>query len=172
MSRRFCSVRRKAALPPLSRRPKTCLLRSLCFCMGRREGLEGAKGLRLGIVPAKQGESDAIEFDEARNLVICPLPYDRSFMQIFYEGWELMMAFLTADAKLPAEVNLPRPAARQVARYLVDRREFAVRDVIEALKPLAQPELLRTQQQNAAQTAVTRSVTTTTAVMAPMPRVG
>jgi len=140
--------------------------------MRRREGLEGAKGLRLAIVPAKQGESDAIEFDEARNLVICPLPYDRSFMQIFYEGWELMMAFLTADARLPADVNLPRPPARQVARYLVDRREFAVRDVIEALKPLAQPGLLRTQEQNAAQTAVTRSVTTTTAVMAPMPRVG
>ena len=138
-----------------------------------RDHLEGAKGLRLGIVPAKQGEKDSIEYDDARNLVICPLPYDRSFMQIFYEGWEVMMAFLAADAHLPAEVALPRPPARQVARYLADRREFSVRKVIEALLPLAQPELLRTKEEQAAQSAVTgaATITTTTSLMAPMPQV-
>jgi hypothetical protein len=92
-------------------------------------------------------------------------------MQIFYEGWEVMMAILAADAKLPPEAGLPRPPARQVARYLADRRQFSVREVIEALRPLAQPQLLRTKDESAAQTAVT-TAPTTTAVMAPMPRMG
>jgi hypothetical protein len=43
-------------------------------------------------------------------------------------------------------VALPRPAARTVARYLEDRREYPVVDVIEALLLLSQPELLRTDQ--------------------------
>src|SRR5207244_2060582 len=36
-----------------------------------RSQLEGAKGLRLGIVPASQGESDAVVKDDSKNLVIC-----------------------------------------------------------------------------------------------------
>lgn len=74
----------------------------------------------------------------------CPLPCDGSFIETFYLAWEVVIAFLDADAMVPKEVALPRPAARTVARYLADRREFPVIDVIEALRPLAQPELLRT----------------------------
>ncbi len=132
--------------------------------------LEGAPGLRLGIVPAAQGESDAIELDGARNLVICPLPYDQSFMQVFYEGWEVVMQFLAADARLPGEASLPRPPSRQVARYLESRRDFPVLDVIEALGPLAQPSLLRTQEEVASIVETrTTSTATTTALMAPIP---
>ena len=109
-----------------------------------RANLEGARGLRLGIVPAHEGESDAITHDDSKNLVICPLPYDRSFMQVFYQAWEVIVQFLAADAKLPKEVSLPRPPSRQVARFLEDRRNFPVIDVIDALNPLAQPELLNT----------------------------
>jgi hypothetical protein len=132
--------------------------------------LEGAPGLRLGIVPAAQGESDAIELDVARNLVICPLPYDQSFMQVFYEGWEVVMQFLAADAKVPKEVYLPRPPSRQVARYLESRRDGTVLEVIDALGPLSQPKLLRTQE-NVASIVETRttSTVTTTALMAPIP---
>lgn len=62
-------------------------------------GLKGYPGLRVGVVPANQGGSDAIRKDDTRNLVICPMPYDgRGF-------------------------PTPRPAARTVARYLADRRE-------------------------------------------------
>lgn len=106
--------------------------------------LQGDRGLRVGIVPAAQGKTDRITKDERRNLVICPLPYDGSFIETFYMAWEVVIAFLNADAMVPKEVALPRPAARTVARYLADRREFPVLDVIEALLPLAQPELLRT----------------------------
>lgn len=106
--------------------------------------LEGAPGLRIGIVPTKQGKSDLVRKDEGKNLVICPLPHDQDFMQIFYEGWRVVQAFMAADAKVPKEVLLPSPVEREVARILAQRREFPVTDVIEALSVFAQPELLRT----------------------------
>ncbi len=136
-----------------------------------RTHLEGARGLRLGIVPAQEGKSDAIARDESKNLVVCPLPYDGNFMQVFYQAWEVVVHFLAADAKLPKEVSLPRPPSRQVARYLEDRRDFPVVEVIEALKPLAQPALLKTQEASAS-IVETRSqrTETTRAVLTPMPR--
>lgn len=70
-------------------------------------------------------------------------------MEVFYEGWGVVQQFIAADAELPKEVALPRQAERQVARSLVDRRDFTVLEVIEALAPLAQPGLLRTRQQDA-----------------------
>jgi hypothetical protein len=111
--------------------------------------LEGAQGLRIGIVPSRQGARDAIRRDDDRNLVVCPLPYDGSFMETFYQGWQVVKQFIAADAAMPSEVALPRQAERQVCRYLLDRSEFPVLAVIEALLPLAQPELLQTEQRNA-----------------------
>jgi hypothetical protein len=136
-----------------------------------RTQLEGAKGLRVGIVPAFQGSSDAIYRDDAKNLVVCPLPYDGSFMQMFYEAWEVVVQFLTADARLPAENFLPRPASRQVARSLESRREFTVLEVIEGLEPLAQPELLETRDAAATIIETSRVGSATTAtLLAPIPR--
>ena len=71
-------------------------------------------------------------------------------MEVFYHGWAVVQQFIAADAKMPREVNLPGQAQRQVAHYLEERRDFAVIDVIEALGPLSQPELLRTEEQTAA----------------------
>lgn len=65
-------------------------------------------------------------------------------MEMFYEGWRIIQAFLYADAKMPTEVALPRPAHREVARILVERREFPVADVVEAIEAFGQPELLTT----------------------------
>lgn len=107
--------------------------------------LAPARGLRVGLVPTSQGRSDAVRKDDRKGLIICPVPYDGAFVEIFYMAWEVVTAFIHADAKLPKEVDLPRPAARQVARYLEDRRGFPAVDVIEALKRLAQPELLKTE---------------------------
>jgi hypothetical protein len=111
--------------------------------------LEGARGLRIGIVPAREGARDLVRVDDQRNLVVCPLPYDGAFMEVFYEGWGVVQQFMTADAQLPKEVFLPRQAERAVARYLFDRREFPVLEVLQALGPLAQPELLETQARDA-----------------------
>jgi hypothetical protein len=108
-----------------------------------RTQIQSARGLRVAVVPCSQGLSDAVVKDEIRNLVICPLPHDAAFMEVFYQGWNLVLQFLHADAKLPKEVYLPRPADRQVCRFLEERRGFPVSDVIEALGPLAQPGLLK-----------------------------
>jgi len=110
--------------------------------------LEAANGLRVGIVPASQGKSDLIVKDEAKNLIVCPLPYDGSFMEAFYNAWGIVQQFLFADAQLPREVALSIPSHRQVARELERRRDFPVIDVIHALTPLAQPHLLKTEAQN------------------------
>lgn len=111
--------------------------------------LEGARGLRIGIVPAREGKTDLVQMNESKNLVICPLPYDHAFMEAFYQGWQVVQTFIAADAKLPKEVALPRFAERQVARYLADRREYRVVDVVDTLQTLSQPELLQTEEQDA-----------------------
>lgn len=112
------------------------------------EQLEGAQGLRIGIVPARGGQDDNIRRDEMRNLIICPLPHDHSFMEVFYNGWSVVRQFIAADAHVPREVALPRHADRQVALFLAERREFPVVDVIDALRPLSQPQLLKTEEQS------------------------
>jgi hypothetical protein len=92
-------------------------------------------------------------------------------MEVFYEGWGVVKQFIAADAKVPREAYLPRPAHRQVARYLEERRDFPVVDVLDALKPLSQPELLRTQEQDAQLISRRENPTRveTGAVVAPMP---
>lgn len=110
--------------------------------------LEPARGLRLGIIPSRQGRSDRIHRDDQRNLVVCPIPHDAAFMEVFYQGWGIVQQFIAADARLPKEVALPRPPERQVAKYLADRRGFPVLEVVEALGPLSQPELLETKTQD------------------------
>ena len=79
-------------------------------------GLEGARYLRVGIVPASETRTDRPYMDEKRRLAACPLPTKGSFMDTFYKGWEIVRFFLAADAKLPSEAALPRPLARHVAR--------------------------------------------------------
>lgn len=104
--------------------------------------LEGASGLRIGIVPAFQGKSDKIRKDDQKNLIICPIPYDGSFMELFYTGWRIVQQFISADARLPSEVALPNPAERQVARELDIRREYNLVEVVSVLEAQSQRGLL------------------------------
>ena len=133
--------------------------------------LTGARGLRVGLVPASQGRSDVVYLDDKKNLVVCPVPYDGAFVEVFYKAWEVVTAFIAADAQVPKEVALPRPAARQVARYLADRRMYPVLDVINALSTLAQPELLKSEVSQAGliQSGGSQTDPTVAAVLAPTP---
>ena len=99
--------------------------------------------MRVGIVPTHEGRRDAIRRDESKNLVVCPIPYDGSFGEMFLRAWGILRAVLAADAEMPNEAALPLPADRQVARRLVERRNYPVLDVVDGLGHLAQPELLR-----------------------------
>lgn len=131
--------------------------------------LEGAAGLRIGIVPTKQGKSDKVRIDDGRGLVICPLHHDADFMQVFYEGWRIVQAFIKADAMVPKEVLLPRPVDREICRMLEERREYPARDVIEALQTFAQPELLVTNTKTVSLTDV-RGEADTDTLLAPVSR--
>jgi hypothetical protein len=110
----------------------------------QRGALQAARGLRLAIVPSEQGQRDAIYVDEMRNLIVVPMPYDAAFMEVFYSGWETVVMFCNRRAEMPTPVELHRPAQRVVARALVDRRDYPVVDVVDALGALAQPYLLQT----------------------------
>jgi hypothetical protein len=107
--------------------------------------LEGAAGLRIGIVPTRSGLSDKVHLDSDRKLVICPLHHDQDFMEVFYVGWRIVQAFLKADAQIPKESILPSPVEREVCKILAERREYPVVDVLEALIVFGQPELLSTE---------------------------
>lgn len=104
--------------------------------------LESARGLRLGIVPCKQGRNDKIEKHETKNLIVCPIPYDKSFMEIFLEGFNIVKQFILAHGEMPSEMNLPSSLDRLVCKELVSRRKFPILGVIEVLKGMGQPHLM------------------------------
>jgi hypothetical protein len=104
---------------------------------------EGAPGLRIGIYPEqKKGEMPSIDPD--KNLALCPLPYNASFMELFYSSFFIVKTFCASDARVPKPVALPNSSDRYVASLLEQRRGFSILDVVEAMGPLAQPQLLKT----------------------------
>jgi hypothetical protein len=113
----------------------------------KEQDLEAAPGLRIGIVPADAAGKDLIRLDSDRNIVVCPLRYDGVFMRLFIDAWNIVQQFIRADANMPPHVGIPEPVHREVAKFLFDRREFNVIEVIDALRPLAQPSLLVPHQQ-------------------------
>jgi hypothetical protein len=70
--------------------------------------LEGAPGLRMGIVPSSKGKTTQSKRTNQK-LDNLPLRHDQYFMQIFYERWRVVQAFIAADANIPEEVSLPSP---------------------------------------------------------------
>ena len=106
--------------------------------------------------------------DESKNLVICPLHHDQDFMQTFYECWRIVQAVIESDAQMPREVLLPRPAHREVARILVERREFPVVDVVDAIATFSQPELLSTDTKQVGTTTLKGGQSNTDLVIAPI----
>lgn len=120
--------------------------------------LETAPGLRVAVIPTQSGRSDAVRLDEQRNLVLCPVPHDASFMQVFYEGWRLVQTLCATDFKMPKEVDIPSPIDREVARVYVERREYAVLDVLDATARFAQPHLLSTDTEDVASEAFDSAV--------------
>lgn len=134
--------------------------------------LRAERGLRIGIVPTRQGRRDVVVKDEARNLVVCPLPYDGSYMELFFAGWRIVQQFIAADAKVPDEDALPLPHERQVARELAMRRESTLVKVVEVLAVQAQPGLISSSETTATVSAEREPETSPVAdsVLAPVPR--
>lgn len=132
--------------------------------------LEAAAGLRIAIVPSQSGRADNIRLDAQKNLVVCPVPHDLSFMQVFYEGWRIVQTLCESDFKMVREVDLPNPAHREVARIFVERRNYPVVDVLDATRKFGQPHLLETTTDQVASTPFETSVLPGTAtVISPYP---
>lgn len=133
--------------------------------------LEGAAGLRVGIVPTQSGKADRIRKDEHRNLVVCPLPHDYSFMQVFYEGLRIVQALCATDFEMPKEALLASPIHREVARIWAERRDLPTIDVVEAVQAFAQPELLVTEDDTVGSISfATDAQPDTSTVISPFPR--
>jgi hypothetical protein len=133
--------------------------------------LESAKGLRIAIIPSLAGRSDGIRLDEQKNLVLCPMPHDDSFMQIFYEGWRIVQALCERDFNMPREIDIPNPAHREVARIFVERRDFPVADVIKATRKFAKPDLVVTTTEAAPSAPCAAAIHPgTSAIITPIPR--
>lgn len=133
--------------------------------------LEGAPGLRIAIVPTSSGRSDAIRLDEHKNLIICPLPHDYSFMQTFHEGMRIVQVLVARDFKMPTDPELPNPMHREVARVYVERRDYTVQEVLDAVKIFAQPELLDTETEELTSVKFETSQSADTSTMlGPIPR--
>ncbi len=133
--------------------------------------LEGAAGLRVGIIPIQAGRSDSIRKDDQRNLVVCPLPHDYSFMQVFYEGLRIVQALCATDFEMPTEVLLPSPAHREVARMWAERRNHPVGEVLNAVQVFAQPQLLVSEDEQVGSVPFySETVPVTSTVISPFPR--
>jgi hypothetical protein len=133
--------------------------------------LEGAEGLRIAIVPTSSGRSDAIKRDDQKNLIICPLPHDYSFMQTFHEGMRIVQVLAARDFNMPTDAELPNPMHREVARVYVERRDYRVQEVLDAVAIFAQPELLDTSTEQITSVDFETSRTADTSTMlGPIPR--
>ena len=129
-----------------------------------------APGLRIAIVPTRAGRADKITKDEAKHLVICPIPHDESFMQVFYQGWRVVQALCSTNFQTPKEVLLESPIEREVARIYVERREHPVGEVVEAVGLFAQPHLLETVTESVSTASIGTVVSPGTAtVVSPFP---
>lgn len=114
-----------------------------------KKDLEGAQGLRLAVVPSKQGISDKIVLDTGKNLIVVPVPYDLDFMELFLTAIQTIKFVFSRDARMPTEAEVPSSSARALAKTLVDRREAPVLELIEALAIICQPDLLRKEEDDA-----------------------
>lgn len=133
--------------------------------------LEEAAGLRVGIVPTRSGRADNVRKDDQRNLVVCPLPHDFSFMQVFYEGLRIVQALCSTDFVMPGEALLASPVHREVARMWAERRELPVIEVVDAVRVFAQPELLVTQDETVPSVSFgTDAAPDTSTIISPFPR--
>lgn len=133
--------------------------------------LAAAKEPRIVIVPSDPGQSDAITLDEQKNLIICPVPQDRSFMTIFHEGWKLVQTLCARNFEMPSNADIPNPLHREVARIFVERREFPIVDVVEAIRKFAQPELFTTTTETVSNVPfATTAVSATSTMITPIAR--
>jgi hypothetical protein len=133
--------------------------------------LEAAAGLRIAIVPAGSQRSDSVVLDDQKQLVVCPIPHDYSFMQTFHEGMRIMQVLCANDFNAAKPPELPNPQHREVARAYAERRDFTVLEVLDAMGLFAQPHLLQaSEEQLPSNSFDSLTNATTNTMIGPIPR--
>lgn len=97
-------------------------------------------------------------------------PHDFSFMQTFHEGMRIVQALDANDFTMPKDAEIPDPMHREVARIYVERRDFKVSEVLDAVLLFAQPGLLETNTEDLYMTAFDSVVDAeTNTMLGPLP---
>jgi len=107
----------------------------------RKEAFEAAPGLRIGMYPEADKKKKVV-IDSAKNLIMCPLPYNGDFMQLFGASFAIVKQIIAAHCNQPSRVALYYEDDQAVAKYLVDRKEFTVKAILESLEAIKQVGLL------------------------------
>jgi hypothetical protein len=108
-----------------------------------REDLKPAPGLRVGVFPSSTKEGPRKDPD--KNLIICPLPYRGDFMVLFGASFQIAKQLMHSNGAMPKTPALIYEDDLTVAEWLSDRRKYPVMDILEALQPLMQPGLLKSE---------------------------
>lgn len=104
-----------------------------------RAQIEEAPGLRIAIYPeARPNEEPRI----IGSLIHCPLPYNIEFMQVFGATFQIMKHLVAARGKQPSPVALVYYDDQEVAKWLSQRASYTVLQILEALEPIKQVDLL------------------------------
>ena len=130
-------------------------------------------GLRIAILPSSFSPTDAVRIDEQRQIVMCPLPYDGSFVASFYQAWHLMQTLVAYNFGVVPDHLLTTAPERHIAELYKQHREHTIEQVLEATSYLAQPHLLDETTQTAISLAFQSDVTSeTSGIVAPVPTLG
>jgi hypothetical protein len=129
-----------------------------------KEDLKAAPGLRVGIFPSRT--KDAPTKDDTKNLIVCPLPYRSDFMVLFGASFQIAKQLMHSKGEMPKAPALVYEDDSVVAEWLSTRRGYPVMQILEALYPLMQPGLVKSER---AEEALSDSNVNT---FAPMPRIG
>lgn len=82
-----------------------------------------------------------------------------------------MQMLVARDFEMPTDAELPNPVHREVARVYVERRDFSVAEVLDAVSVFAQPHLLETSPENVtASLFETAQGSSTVTALGPSPR--
>jgi len=104
-----------------------------------RNAFESAPGLRLGLYPEERRDQGPVNED---NLIKCPLPYSGPFMELFGASFQILAQIMAAKGKIPSRAALVYDDDMAVAKWLTDRAQHPVLDILAALEPLKQPQFL------------------------------
>lgn len=112
-----------------------------------RLSIEQAPGLRIAMYPEERPNEEP-KLDGS--LILCPLPYNSDFMQLFGSTFQIVKHIISAHGSMPSRATLVYFHDQEVATWLTARARFPVLEIIEALENIKQVDLLGPAQQEVA----------------------